>query len=119
VKPSLSLALPDTSTGNVSQSSNEVPSTSQILDSASNAIDKAAKQSDRWWFFALLVVGIAWTGWNQWKQDEQLKLRDAKLERIEEKFTSTLTTIINDNTRAFQANTELLRRVEMHLVSPR
>lgn len=86
-----------------------------LLEAAPKFVDHAAKKSDRWWFFALLIVGILWTGWNQWKQESLLAERDSKMTRMEEKMTTMLQSVIAENSKAFQANTEALRRVELEL----
>jgi hypothetical protein len=87
----------------------------QVIEDAPKLIDEAAKRSDRWWFFVLLMVGIMWTGWNQWKQEQQLAIRDVKIDKLQEQLTTTFSGLVNENTKAVQANTDMLRRVEAEL----
>lgn len=87
-----------------------------VLPEVAGTFDRAAKKSDRWWFFALLMVGIFWTAYYQYKQDQQLALRDLKLEKLEQQMLTTLNDVVKENTKAFQATTEMLRRVEQELL---
>ena len=89
------------------------------VSSALSLIGRAAKQSDRWWFFALLIIGMAYVGWermeSQHERDELRKeivaLRDAQLAFLRDK-TETITTALVNNTRALEANTAVLNRFE-------
>jgi hypothetical protein len=89
------------------------------VSSALSLIGSAAKQSDRWWFFALLMIGMGYVGWERMEsrresdalRKEIIEVRDAQLAFMRDK-TETITAALVNNTRALEANTAVLNRFE-------
>lgn len=90
-----------------------------FLESKWNLIDKAARKSDRWWFLALLMIGIAFVGFLlRWCQIE-LNKRDTRIEALEGRYQVYLTNqnaavvaALVNSTQAMQENTRMLQRIE-------
>lgn len=84
-----------------------------------NVFDKAAKKDLHWWFFALLMIGMGYVGFERWesgKERDQLRseitdVRQSQLAFVTAKNEVMMTAIIN-NTRALEANTQTLNRIE-------
>jgi len=89
------------------------------VSSALNLIGKAAKQSDRWWFFALLIIGMIYVGWERMQsaheqealRKEIVEVREAQMAYLREK-TQIVTEALVNNTRALQENTAVLNRFD-------
>jgi len=89
------------------------------VSSALNLIGKAAKQSDRWWFFALLIIGMIYVGWERMQsaheqealRKEIVEVREAQMAYLREK-TQIVTEALVNNTRALQENTAVLSRFD-------
>jgi hypothetical protein len=82
-------------------------------------LDKAAKKSDRWWFLALLMIGMfavgfLYTDMRNERQEQNLKI-EAMHHQIQEKLSGSLietTRALDRNSAAFEANTALMRRLD-------
>lgn len=81
--------------------------------------DIAAKKSDRWWFLALLMIGLMYVAYERYESNaERKQLREeigqVRTEHAEylEKRTEILTTALANNTHALEANTRLFERIE-------
>lgn len=91
---------------------------SAVLDKW-NLFDKAAKKDMRWWFFALLMIGMAYVGFERWESSKErdtlrgeiTAVRESQLAFVTSKNDIMMTAIIN-NTRALEANTQTLNRIE-------
>lgn len=90
-----------------------------------NLLDKAAKKSDRWWFFALLVLGMTFIGFIlSWGKDE-LNKRDVRIASLEERYSMHLqaqaaqalaqnvqmSAALAENTKVIEANNRLMENV--------
>lgn len=93
-----------------------------MIEEQISLINHAARKSDRWWFFALLLIGMTFIGFLiHWGQDELAK-RDSRIEALEERYTNYLVTTnaqltqaLTENSKVIEANSRLLDRVEAHL----
>lgn len=96
-----------------------MPSPESAMLEKWNIFDKAAKKDMRWWFFALLMIGMAYVGFERWessKERDQLRgeitsVRESQLAFVTAKNDVMMTAIIN-NTRALESNTQTLNRME-------
>lgn len=84
-----------------------------------NVFDKAAKKDLHWWFFALLMIGMLAIGflYNDMRREREIlrgeitEVRKDQLSFVTAKNEVMMTAIIN-NTRALEANTQTLNRIE-------
>lgn len=84
-----------------------------------NIFDKAAKKDLHWWFFALLMIGMGYVGFERWESAEERKalrneitdVRTSQLEYVTKKNEALMEALMN-NTRALEANTQTLNRIE-------
>ncbi len=89
------------------------------LEAKWNLFNAAAKKDLHWWFFALLMIGMGYVGFERWesgKERDQLRaeiteVRTSQLTFVTAKNEVMMTAIIN-NTRALEANTQTLNRIE-------
>lgn len=87
-----------------------------------NLLDRAAKKSDRWWFFALLVLGMVFIGYIlNWGKAE-LNKRDARIASLEERYSNhmyaqaaqslaqnvQMSAALAENTKVIETNNRLL-----------
>lgn len=94
------------------------PATTE-MESRFNILDRMAKKGDRWWFIALLMIGIAYSAYERWEASKEreglrveiLEVRTSQLAFVTAKNDIMMTAIIN-NTRALEANTQTLNRLE-------
>lgn len=84
-----------------------------------NLFDKAAKKDIHWWFFALLMIGMAYVGFERWEFGKERELLQIQISRIQESQLAYVTTksetmmsALLNNTRALEANTQTLNRIE-------
>ena len=82
-------------------------------------LDKMAKKSDRWWFIALLVIGMIYMGYNQWQQEKReaalrLEITDVRQNQLTYATSKNevLMNALMNNTQALQENTRMLQRIE-------
>lgn len=84
-----------------------------------NVFDKAAKKGDRWWFFALLMIGMFYVGYERWESSKEresmraeiVSVRDSQLAFLTQKNDAMMSALLN-NTRALEANTMMMNRIE-------
>lgn len=84
-----------------------------------NLLDRAARKDMHWWFFALLMIGMAYVGFERWessKEREELRgeistVRKDQLEYLMVRNEAMMNALIN-NTRALELNTHTLNRLE-------
>lgn len=84
-----------------------------------NLFDRAAKKDIHWWFFALLMVGMAAVGflYNDMRRErsemrkEIAAVRDAQLAYVTVKNEALMVALVN-NTKALEANTQIMNRIE-------
>lgn len=91
---------------------------SEELESKFNLIDKAAKKSDRWWFLALLIIGIGWSGWIQYDNRLELAKRDARIEALHDRQAESgikMAEVLAQNTKALEESTRVLNAVATRL----
>lgn len=87
-------------------------------------LDKAARKSDRWWFLALMMIGMVFVALLlQWGQG-QLALRDARIDKLNNQLVEHLTTTnvalsvsLAAAVKATDDNTRMLARVEAALTN--
>lgn len=87
------------------------------IESRFDLLDKAAKKSDRWWFLALLIIGMAYAWWIQTEAKKDIvALRDEnkqlhiQLETHLAENNLRLSELLARNTLALEANTRTLER---------
>ncbi len=93
---------------------------SSALEAKWNLFNAAAKKDLHWWFFALLMIGMLAIGFlyvDMRRERENLRseitaVRDAQLAFLTSKNDSMMTALLN-NTRALEANTRTLDRIEV------
>lgn len=84
-----------------------------------NIFDKAANKPTHWWFFALLMIGMAYVGFERWESSKERDLlraeitevRTAQLSFVTSKNDAMLSALLN-NTRALEQTTQVLNRIE-------
>lgn len=84
-----------------------------------NIFDKAANKDIKWWFFALLMIGMAYVGFERWesaKERDQLRqeiteVRKDQMNFVIAKNEAMMSALLN-NTRALESNTQTLNRIE-------
>jgi len=84
-----------------------------------NVFDKAAKKDLHWWFFALLMIGMIAIGFlyidmrkeREMMRGEITEVRQSQLKYVTEKSEAMMSALLN-NTRALEANTQTLNRIE-------
>lgn len=84
-----------------------------------NVFDRAAKKDLHWWFFALLMIGMGYVGFERWEfgrredslRGEITEVRNAQLQYVTSKSEAMMSALLN-NTRALEANTQTLNRME-------
>lgn len=84
-----------------------------------NLFDKAAKKDLHWWFFALLMIGMAGFAflYSDMRKDREAmrveiqQLRTDQLAYVTVKSEAMMAALLN-NTRALEANTQTLNRLE-------
>lgn len=89
------------------------------LETKWNIFNAAAKKGDRWWFFALLMIGMGYVGFERWESGKErdimrieiTQVRDSQLLYLTQKNDSMMSALLN-NTRALEANTLMLNRIE-------
>lgn len=89
------------------------------LESKFNILDRMAKKGDRWWFIALLIIGMLYVGYERWESANErqslrveiLEVRNSQLAFVTNKNEIMLGALLN-NTRALEANTQTLNRME-------
>ncbi len=85
-----------------------------------NIFDKAANKDIKWWFFALLMIGMGYTAFERWEAAEYNKqlrqeitdVRKDQMAFMTAKNEAMMTALMN-NTKALESNTQILLRVEM------
>lgn len=81
-------------------------------ESRINLLDKIAKKNDRWWFIALLVIGMIYMGYNQWQQEKRESSLRLEITSVREAQVQILSGALLNNTQALQENTKMLQRIE-------
>ena len=89
------------------------------IESRFDLLDKAAKKSDRWWFLALLIIGMLYAGWIQFENKKDLAgLRDEnkslhiQLETNLSENNLRIAELLARNTIALEENTRMLSRIK-------
>lgn len=89
------------------------------LESRFDLLDKAAKKSDRWWFLALLIIGMGYAGWIQVENKKDLmalreenKSLHTQLETHLAENNLRLSELLARNTLALEESTRTLSRVK-------
>ena len=88
-------------------------------DTRWNIFNAAASKPDRWWFIALMMIGIGLFLYDKYESGKErtamrleiAMLRDAQLKFVTDKNEIMLAAILN-NTRALDATTRALERVQ-------
>ena len=95
-------------------------------------LDRAARKNDRWWFLALLMIGMVFVGYILWWGQQELVVRDNRITSIERDYISHLATntttanqtsqqlagALSENARVVENNTRMLERVDRALTRP-
>ena len=84
-----------------------------------NLFDKAAKKDLHWWFFALLMIGMAAFAFLYMDMKKERESLRAELGDVRKEMFIFVTTkndvmmnALTNNTRALEANTQTLNRIE-------
>ncbi len=89
------------------------------LEAKWNIFNAAAKKDLHWWFFALLMIGMGYVGFERWESSKEriqlrseiTSVRDSQLAYVQAKNEAMMAALIN-NTKALEANTQTLNRIE-------
>lgn len=89
------------------------------LEARWNIFNAAAKKDLHWWFFALLMIGMgafAFLYYDMRKERDSQRqeirdVRESQLKYVTDKSEAMMTALLN-NTRALEANTQTLNRIE-------
>lgn len=89
------------------------------LEAKWNLFNAAAKKDLHWWFFALLMIGMGYVGFERWESGKErealraeiLDVRTSQLAYVTSKNDAMMAALLN-NTRALEANTQTLNRIE-------
>lgn len=89
------------------------------IESRFDLLDKAAKKSDRWWFLALLIIGMLYAGWIQLENKKDLaglreenKALHIQLETNLSENNLRISELLARNTIALEENTRMLSRIK-------
>lgn len=88
-----------------------------------NLFDKAASKDIKWWFFALLMIGMGYAGFERWQSAEENKslrqeitdVRKDQMAFVISKNEAMMSALMN-NTEALKSNTQTLMRIELRKV---
>lgn len=89
------------------------------LEAKWNIFNAAAKKDIHWWFFALLMIGMGYVGFERWESNQErtqlreeiTQVRTSQLDYVTAKSEAMMAALLN-NTRALEANTQTLNRLE-------
>lgn len=75
-----------------------------------NVIDRAAKKSDRWWFFALLVIGMVAIWFIYTDMRGERLAQNTKLEKMHDTIETFMQTTLQKTTEALDKNSAAVER---------